>query len=503
MNTLRRKLYKPLLALLTIALLILVSLCQTELNRDREKLGLTRLKPLENAPPVLAFTTVALGGFRGLIANILWIRATELQDSGKYFEMVQLSDWITKLQPHFTTVWIHLAWNMSYNISIKFAEFSDRWLWVQRGIELLRDQALKYNPQEPLIYRELAWHFQHKIGAGMDDANLYYKVQWAREMQQVLGGGRPNYKELLHPTTLEASNRFHKLTQKYKMDPAKMKEVDEVYGPFDWRLPESHSVYWAKLALDKLASSNAKPEDLMMLRRSIYQSMQMALYRGRLTEDSFSSDRLVGLRPNLDLAPNVNKAYEQMMNEAPDMRDHIGVAHRNILRDIVYMFYTHNRVREAAQWFQYLGEKYPNKPLLEFDTNSYPSMITLDDYVIRRVQGDVGETSRERTTYNLEGLFIESFQNLALGEDGLAAGYAALAQRIWENYMSKIKDPASVARMGLDPIEHIRDGVLNQLLDPEEGLNTLLANRLRTKLGLPPATNTPPARPPEPLNPIQ
>ena len=89
---------------------------QRYLNEQREVLGLTRITPLENAPPVLAFTTKALGGFRGLIANALWIRATELQENGKYFEMVQLSDWITKLEPNLTTVWVHLAWNMAYNI---------------------------------------------------------------------------------------------------------------------------------------------------------------------------------------------------------------------------------------------------------------------------------------------------------------------------------------------------------------------------------------------------
>ena len=101
------------------------------------------MAPLENAPPVLAFTTVALGGFRGLIANALWIRANDLQEEDKYFEMVQLADWITKLQPHFTTVWVHQAWNMAYNISIKFNDMNDRWLWVLRGIELLRDRGLR------------------------------------------------------------------------------------------------------------------------------------------------------------------------------------------------------------------------------------------------------------------------------------------------------------------------------------------------------------------------
>src|SRR5437773_11658008 len=100
---------------------------QKQLNRQRQELGLTRVTPLENAPPVLAFTTVALGGFRGLIANILWIRANDLQSEDRFFEQVQLADWITKLQPSFAQVWVVQAWNMAYNISVKFRDPADRW----------------------------------------------------------------------------------------------------------------------------------------------------------------------------------------------------------------------------------------------------------------------------------------------------------------------------------------------------------------------------------------
>ena len=129
---------KAILSVVIIAAFIASHFIQGSLNHDRETFGLTRTAIISNAPPILAFTTVALGGFRGLIANTLWIRTTELQEDGKYFEAVQLADWITKLQPHFTSVWVHQAWNMAYNISVKFPNPEDRWLWVQRAIELLR-----------------------------------------------------------------------------------------------------------------------------------------------------------------------------------------------------------------------------------------------------------------------------------------------------------------------------------------------------------------------------
>src|SRR6267142_6399614 len=156
------RLHQAILLLVAAALLFGVARVQESLNGDRNRLGLTRVQPLDNAPPVLAFTTVALGGFRGLISNLLWIRANDLQDDDKFFEAAQLADWITKLEPHFVQVWLVQAWNMAYNISVKFKDFPDRWRWVERGIDLLRDDGLRYNPNETLIYRELAWFFQYK-----------------------------------------------------------------------------------------------------------------------------------------------------------------------------------------------------------------------------------------------------------------------------------------------------------------------------------------------------
>src|SRR5580704_7328507 len=141
---------KILLLLLAAALLFSAGRMQQSLNRDRDALGLTRTAVLENAPPTLAFTTVALGGFRGLISNYLWIRANDLQQDDKFFEAAQLADWITDLEPHFAQVWVFQAWNMAWNISVKFKDFTDRWHWVEHGMELLRDDGLRYNPDNTL-----------------------------------------------------------------------------------------------------------------------------------------------------------------------------------------------------------------------------------------------------------------------------------------------------------------------------------------------------------------
>src|SRR6201986_2655228 len=95
------RLKKIILLILTAVLIAGAGVLQKSLNHDRDTLGLTHVEGLTNAPPVLAFTTVAIGGFRGLISNFLWTRANHLQEDDKFFEMVQLSEGITKRQEHF------------------------------------------------------------------------------------------------------------------------------------------------------------------------------------------------------------------------------------------------------------------------------------------------------------------------------------------------------------------------------------------------------------------
>ena len=477
MNFSRTKFYKPALLAMAVGLFFGVFQIQRAMNHDRETLGLTRVTPLKNAPPILAFTTVALGGFRGLIANALWIRASDLQEEDKFFEMVQLSDWIVKLEPHFTQVWLVQAWNMAYNISVKFSDPADRWRWVQRGIELLRDDGLTWNPNETLIYRELSWFFQHKMGNNLDDAHTYYKTAWASEMQEVLKG-KPDYAELLDPQTDEAKGRVKLLREKYKMDPALMKEVDELYGPLEWRLPDAHAIYWAEKG-----RRLAKKEDQETLRRSIYQTMQLAFQRGGFSENKI--DKTFTLGPNLDLVDKVNRTYEVMMDEDPTQRDHIKTGHKYFVFTAVYFLYVGNRMKEAARWYAYLAEKYPQAIL-----GPNQKKLSLDDFAIMQMMGDVTETDVNKTSQAIQGLLASSFVQLALDDDDRALNYANMAQRIWTRFQSEIQ--GSEGRIGLPPMDELKRVVRERIFDPERGFSPAMAARLRTKLGESAPTNAPP-----------
>jgi len=173
---------------LAVALIITAGSRLGFINSQRRQMKLISNKPLENAPPSLAFATIAMGAFRGLVVDVLWMRADHLKEQGQFFDAKQLAEWITILQPRFAQVWVFQAWNMAYNISVAIpAEQADqRWMWIKNGYELLRDRAIPLNPKAISLYTELARIFQHKIGGLADDDQKYYKLRLAEAMKPLL-----------------------------------------------------------------------------------------------------------------------------------------------------------------------------------------------------------------------------------------------------------------------------------------------------------------------------
>ncbi len=169
------------------------------INRQREDMNLIIDKP-GNIPPSLVFATVATGAFRGLVVDILWMRADKLKEEGQFFDARQLAELITILQPQFASVWEFHAWNMAYNISVAIpaTQPDQRWQWVKNGYELLRDEAIdKYKLKNISLFRELGRIFQHKIGGVSDDAHKYYKLQMALELEPLLGPADNQYFDAL------------------------------------------------------------------------------------------------------------------------------------------------------------------------------------------------------------------------------------------------------------------------------------------------------------------
>ena len=127
------------------------------INYQRADLQLTYNRETDEAiPPQLALTQAALGSFRGIAVDVLWYRANKMKQEGKFREANQLAQWICRLQPRFEKVWVFHAWNMAYNISVATHTLQERWSWVQKGINLLREEGIKANPKSVVMKKELS-----------------------------------------------------------------------------------------------------------------------------------------------------------------------------------------------------------------------------------------------------------------------------------------------------------------------------------------------------------
>jgi len=165
------------------------------LLEDQERYALRYTDDVaEGAPPFVAFAT-SIGALRGVLVNYLWIKINTMKEKGQFYEVMADADLLTKLQPRFPTVWTFHGHNMAYNISVATHTPEERWEWVRSGIRLVQKEGLKYNPNDLLLHRELAFWYAHKIDGYADDAHLHYKREFCREWHYVLGPPPPNYED--------------------------------------------------------------------------------------------------------------------------------------------------------------------------------------------------------------------------------------------------------------------------------------------------------------------
>ena len=321
------------------AIVALVAACgvQSRALRETRRTRLTHHSASYSAdvPPAVTFVSVTLGGFRGMIADLLWLRASRLQEERRYVELVQLSGWITTLEPHIPEVWSFHAWNMAYNVSVMMARPEDRWRWVLNGIELLRDEGVPLNPRSAMIHRELGWIFQHKLGMDGDPGHAFYRAEWARQIAAYLGedGARPDA-DSLAASELEA---------RFKMDAETMAEIEENFGRIDWRVPMAQSLFWGWKGL-----AFADDREKLPCRRMVYVSlMAMVRSQGRLSGDPLAEGWTFATVPNTAVLEPTLDFIEETMEE--HRFNGIRNAYMGLLRDGMHIRVAEDRAEDARR----------------------------------------------------------------------------------------------------------------------------------------------------------
>jgi hypothetical protein len=192
---------------------------------------------VEGAPPIVALGT-AMGALRGLIVDYLWIKVQLNKEKGMLYEIMADTELITKLQPRFAAVWAFHGHNMAYNISVATHTEQERWHWVNRGIDLVRNQGIRYNPNDLNLYRELAFWFAHKIEGVADDAHLYYKRELAREWHYLLGEPPATWEDRIAwiKEVADAPATLDEAEQRTPGVKALVDELGSAYGEYEQRM---------------------------------------------------------------------------------------------------------------------------------------------------------------------------------------------------------------------------------------------------------------------------
>ena len=495
------------LAAVTCVLLLGVNRFEKRLDAQVAEHKLRFTGEIRNAPPMVIFTTVALGSFRGIVADLLWLRAGALQEKGNYFEMVQLARWITDLQPTFSGATAYLAWNMAYNISVTCSSFADRWRWVNEGIRLIRDQALYYNPEDPIIYKELAWIFSHKLGNILDDANLYYKNQLAIQMANIVGGnGNPDWEKLAaapaneraflkkYPEdhaiwkaaaaagfqdyamlykafTESAPNlpekfvsqlgsdaklkealldyfRAELLRQKLKLEPARIVKINKKYGLLDWRVPESQAIYWATLGAEKAPGGHDLSCD-----RIVTQSLYESFRAGRLMmidEKNFGSIIVV---PNLALVDSVFDTFvetQKIHDGEKNFYSTFRSARINFMKEAVTILFNYGKFQKAAEYYKKLEEE-----------DGKQKEGSLEKFIMAQWAEDVRDAGVKKASEIISGLIFRSINYLVYNDHDAALANERIARYIYKSYMSDMGDSE---RTKLPPFNEMKKNVLENCI---------------------------------------
>jgi hypothetical protein len=157
--------------------------------------------------------------------------------------------------------------------------------WVLNGISLLRDEALRFNPRDAKLYRELAWMYQHKIGENLDTAHAHYKAYLLESLVPCVNSNG----------TVNVSEATRAVLAPLRLDMNQMVALEKQYGPLDWRMAETHALYWASLGL-----SCATGTEQALCEHSVNQALMLSVLRGRFSGSA--SQKQWQAAPNLGLA---------------------------------------------------------------------------------------------------------------------------------------------------------------------------------------------------------
>jgi hypothetical protein len=150
---------KLLLTVFALALLLALVPLQESIHKARPSLfdpdrTVRRASAISIGPTPAVIA--ALGGFRNVAADLLWLKAERVWHGGDWWAMLPILDAVTELDPHFILAWQVYGWHAAYNLHAESETRVDRRYWLGKGVAVL-EQAVEANPDNWEMIFELGW----------------------------------------------------------------------------------------------------------------------------------------------------------------------------------------------------------------------------------------------------------------------------------------------------------------------------------------------------------
>jgi hypothetical protein len=154
--------------------------------RQKYDLGESNLGDVD---PSSVTMNLVLLGLRGIAVNQLWIQMDTAKTNKDWPRMLEATQSIVKLQPHYEKVWDFNGWNLAWNTSVEWDAVPDRYYWVKEGGKFMM-QGIGRNEKSTELRYDLAKIFQQKLGVA--DESAYFRKYFLSDPDREKWKGGPD-----------------------------------------------------------------------------------------------------------------------------------------------------------------------------------------------------------------------------------------------------------------------------------------------------------------------
>jgi hypothetical protein len=250
--------------------------------------------------------------------------------------------------------------------------------------------------------------------------------------------------------------RAYQLRKNWKLDPVFMQELNNTYGPtdwkdpnahlpLDWRHPDSHAIYWAAKGM-KIAAEEKFSVPEINTDRIVNHSLQNLYRYGNILIYDVSPRQVsalampvqqkeVFLRPDLRMFLTYDKSVRAVIEKYRGVATEGGfeslqIGHRNMLQNALLLFYQAGHKQQAQKIYNDLRKLYPS--------DEYK--VDLITFARNRLKQEFASIGLFDAKEMIHALLRESYFRYAMRDDDEAAGREKMAKEVHHHYQTAYRD---------------------------------------------------------------